>query len=448
MKPRNSMEIRRGRPLFLFGLLCLLLCFWLFPSCSQASSKTVVLEYPAKSEPEAETGELELKLKKIYTVDAALENASEVVLEYAWDDDDPTKLLILKATDEHTIKVLRMDYRYGFYDTIFTYYSKRLLYATLSPDGRTLVYAEYSSEDEPPAPEPSTEGETDVISESAMAIEVDFTRYDLTSGERKTFAMEGMSPSEWNNPVNPDTLSAAYSDMSGCWSDSGNALAVWMTPGSYPKDADVSVINFSTMRSRSCLVPFIDRVSAVNNEGNALIVSQYGDPFGKNEPDSFYYMLSEREEGMYELLYQTANPWFAFDHQGGIWYHWANTLRRCTLDDIQKRSKAYDCITELLFDEFNDALSPTILQKNISVHNSCLSFTENGESYIAFAVDYCDVYISQIQDNRLVNPRLLYKGDYGSFRIKLSRDASRLLIEETSGFNRLSKKYPLVLELE
>ena len=68
--------------------------------------------------------------------------------------------------------------------------------------------------------------------------------------------------------------------------------------------------------------------------------------------------------------------------------------------------------------------------------------------YVAFATDYCDIYVARLQDNRLINPQLLYKGDYGSFRITLSRDASRLLIEETTGYGVLSKKYPLVLELE
>ena len=81
-----------------------------------------------------------------------------------------------------------------------------------------------------------------------------------------------------------DAASVAYSDMFGCWSNDGGALAVWALPATMFRDAVVSVITFSDMQSRSCLVPLLGYVSAVNEEGTALIAAQYSDPGGEGKP--------------------------------------------------------------------------------------------------------------------------------------------------------------------
>lgn len=453
MKPTSRSHPNRfskkGR-FFLSGLLCLLLFAPLLTGCHFVSSKTIIMDIPADSEVSAEPGALQMKLKKIHSVDTPVESANEAVMGYAWDNTDPTRLLLLKATDKKAIRVLRMDYRYGFYDEIFTYTSPTMLYASLSPGGQYLVYAEYPSGDATAKSSGDSlpEGDSEISSEK----EIRFTLCDLTNGEQKTFSMKGMVPSEWRNKIDPDAASVAYSDMFGCWSNDGGALAVWALPGNYVQDAVVSVITFSDMQSRSCLVPLLGYVSAVNEEGTALIAAQYSDPEAKEGPNYFYYCLSEQEEGSYELLRRVdeKNEWFAFDPQGGILYHLGDTLRRCTFDDVKSHIGEYSWESDASYynGKFNESLSPVILHDNISLHNSSLAVTEQGEAYVAFATDYCDIYVARLQDNRLINPQLLYKGDYGSFRITLSRDASRLLIEETTGHGVLSKKYPLVLELE
>ena len=435
---------------FLSGLLCLLLFASLLTGCHFASSKTIIMDIPAESEISAKPGILQMKLKKIHSVDTPVGSANDVVMGYAWDNTDPTRLLLLKATDQKAIQVLRIDYRYGFYDEIFTYTSPTVLYASLSPGGQYLVYAEYPSGDATVTSSDGSlpEGDLEISSEK----EIRFTLCDLTSGEQKTFAMEGMVPSEWRNKIDPDASFVAYSEMFGCWSNNGGALAVWALPGNYVQDAVVSIITFSDMQSRSCLVPLLGYVSAVNEEGTALIAAQYSDPGAKEGPNYFYYCLSDhKEEGSYELLRHVENnAWFAFDQQGGILYHLGDTLRRCTFDDVKSHIGEYSWGSEASYfnGKFNESLSLVILHDNISLHNSSLAVTKQGETYVAFATDYCDIYVARLQDNRLINPQLLYKGDYGSFRITLSRDASRLLIEETTGYGVLSKKYPLVLELE
>lgn len=86
MKPTSRSHPNRfskkGR-FFLSGLLCLLLFASLLTGCRFASSKTIIMDIPADSEVSAEPGALQMKLKKIHSVDTPVESANEAVMGYA-----------------------------------------------------------------------------------------------------------------------------------------------------------------------------------------------------------------------------------------------------------------------------------------------------------------------------------------------------------------------------
>ncbi len=415
--------IGRKRVLSLF----LFLCFFLSGCHTLLSPKTVILEPIATQENEdgGTAGEPERKLDKIYALDLS-GVLSDTAVDYAWDDQNPGKLIFLSVSNEETLSAVRYDYQTGFYEELFRFTADYFLLATLSPGGRYLVYGYYPQAD---------------------AVSPQFVCYDLVSGASSRFVLEEL-PLAWSGHGEAE-MDIIYSDLGFLWSRNGVRLAIWLFP--YGESNTVALYTPQDNTVKTAVLPRVESIWDVSGSEDTLLSTAY-DPNEDTSDESYPYVSQFRwqdgrfvERRMYVSKYIYGVYW---DAEGRLLFRTRNSLCRMNESALEK-------IDEQSLDNVEEAYWLDIsgcdwIPEYISPSSPVDFIQAEGKQYLCYDTDIqhysqyaqWSLFIALLEpDGTLSNSHLLYKEEFPPVDILLNSDASGvLLLTQTGEF--------IVLELQ
>lgn len=398
--------------------LLLSLCVFLSGCYSLLSPKTVILKPTASQESEngGTAGELERKLDKIYALDLS-GVLSDTAVDYAWDDQNPGKLIFLSVSSQQTLTAVRYDYQTGFYEELFHLTADYLLLATLSPGGRHLVYGYY--------PQGATSPQ--------------FACYDLANGATSRFVLEEF-PLEWAERGEAE-MDFWYSNLGFLWSRNGARLAIWLFP--YGESNTVALYTPQDNTVKTTVLPRVESIWDVSGSEDALLFTAY-DPHEDASEESYPYVSQFRwQDGRFVERRIYASEYIYgvyFDAEGRLLFRTRNSLCRMNESALKKiDGQGLDNVGEAYwlntagFDGIPEYIAPS----------SPFDFMQvEGKQYLCYDTDLqhysqyaqWSLFIALLeQDGSLSNSHLLYKEEFPPVDILLNSDASGVLLLTQAG---------------